>query len=38
MANEWDISELGRFAAMYRELFGELPSETVRHGRRSLAA
>lgn len=31
-ANEWGVGELGRFAGMYRELFGELPSETV--GRR----
>jgi hypothetical protein len=28
LANKWGVSELGRFAARYRELFGELPSET----------
>jgi AraC-like DNA-binding protein len=37
-ANEWGIGELGRFAGMYRELFGELPSETLRHGRRQAIA
>jgi AraC-like DNA-binding protein len=37
-ANLWGIGELGRFAGMYRELFGELPSETLRHGRRQAIA
>lgn len=27
-ANRWGVSELGRFAGQYRELFGELPSAT----------
>jgi AraC-like DNA-binding protein len=32
IANRWNISELGRFAAWYRDLFGELPSQTLaRH-------
>jgi AraC-like DNA-binding protein len=31
-ANRWNIRELGRFAAWYRDLFGELPSQTLaRH-------
>lgn len=30
MANRWGVGELGRFAGWYRELFGELPSETHR--------
>jgi len=28
LANKWGVAELGRFAAWYRGLFGELPSET----------
>lgn len=28
LANKWGIGELGRFAGWYRELFGELPSQT----------
>lgn len=28
LANNWEISELGRFSGWYRELFGELPSQT----------
>jgi AraC-like DNA-binding protein len=28
LANRWGVGELGRFAGWYRELFGELPSET----------
>jgi AraC-like DNA-binding protein len=34
VASLWGISELGRFAGEYRDLFGELPSETlarIRH-------
>jgi AraC-like DNA-binding protein len=33
VANQWGISELGRFAGWYRDLFGELPSETLRRNR-----
>lgn len=29
VANRWGIGELGRLAGWYRELFGELPSETL---------
>jgi AraC-like DNA-binding protein len=29
VANQWGISELGRFSGWYRDLFGELPSETL---------
>ncbi len=29
IANQWGISELGRMARRYRDLFGELPSETL---------
>jgi AraC-like DNA-binding protein len=28
LANKWGVGELGRFAGWYRELFGELPSQT----------
>ncbi|MFK8252898.1 AraC family transcriptional regulator [Ancylobacter terrae] len=36
IANHWGISELGRLAGWYRELFGELPSQTrERLGRAS---
>ena len=28
VANRWGLSELGRVAGLYRDLFGELPSET----------
>lgn len=32
VAHRWNIAELGRFAAWYRDLFGELPSQTlIRH-------
>lgn len=32
VAHRWNILELGRFAAWYRDLFGELPSQTLaRH-------
>ncbi|ABS65850.1 helix-turn-helix- domain containing protein AraC type [Xanthobacter versatilis] len=30
IANHWGISELGRLSGWYRELFGELPSQTRR--------
>jgi len=33
VANQWGISELGRFSGWYRELFGELPSETLAQRR-----
>ncbi len=29
VSNRWGISELGRMAARYRDLFGELPSQTL---------
>ena len=32
IANEWGFWHMGQFAADYRRHFGELPSETVRHG------
>lgn len=28
LANRWGVAELGRFAGWYRQLFGELPSQT----------
>lgn len=31
VANHWGISELGRMSGWYRELFGELPSDTHAH-------
>jgi AraC-like DNA-binding protein len=32
VAHRWNIPEMGRFAAWYRDLFGELPSQTLlRH-------
>lgn len=36
LANQWGISEVGRFAGRYKELFGELPSETQARSRRPL--
>ncbi|CRZ15801.1 AraC family transcriptional regulator [Mycolicibacterium neworleansense] len=30
LSNRWGISELGRMSARYRDLFGELPSQTRR--------
>jgi len=35
IAGRWGISELGRFAGWYRDLFGERPSETLARGRRN---
>jgi AraC family transcriptional regulator, ethanolamine operon transcriptional activator len=29
VATRWGFSELGRFSAQYRTMFGELPSSTV---------
>ena len=29
IANQWGISELGRMARRYRDLFGEFPSDTL---------
>lgn len=37
-ALEFGFSHLGRFAAEYRGLFGELPSETLARRRRRSAA
>ena len=36
-AHRWGIPELGRFAAWYRELFGELPSQTIARHNQSIA-
>ncbi len=33
LANQWGISELGRLSGWYREMFGELPSETLAMAR-----
>jgi AraC-like DNA-binding protein len=33
VASECGFGHLGRFASYYRQRFGELPSETVQHGR-----
>jgi AraC-like DNA-binding protein len=33
VANQWGIGELGRFSGWYRDLFGELPSETLAQRR-----
>jgi AraC-like DNA-binding protein len=32
-ANRWGVSELGRLSGWYRDLFGELPSKTLRQAR-----
>jgi AraC-like DNA-binding protein len=34
-ALRWNIAELGRFAGWYRELFGELPSQTLARHRQT---
>ncbi|MEO9778788.1 MAG: helix-turn-helix domain-containing protein [Sedimentitalea sp.] len=34
IANDWGMSDLGRMAGCYRELFGELPSTTLAKARR----
>ncbi len=36
VAMEMGFTEFGRFAGEYRRLFGELPSETLRRGRRGV--
>ncbi len=36
IANQWGITELGRFAGYYQGLFGELPSKTRARCRRLL--
>jgi len=33
IANHWGVSELGRFSGWYRDLFGELPSQTRKKPR-----
>ncbi|MEJ5018792.1 AraC family transcriptional regulator [Ochrobactrum vermis] len=33
IANNWGVSELGRFAKWYHDLFGELPSQTLKRSR-----
>jgi AraC-like DNA-binding protein len=38
IANYWGVSELGRFAAWYRDLFGERPSDTLRRRREQAAS
>lgn len=38
IASQWGIHEFGRLSRWYRELFGELPSETVLRRRASSAA
>jgi AraC-like DNA-binding protein len=37
VANQWGISELGRLSGWYRDLFGELPSETLAQRRPALS-
>lgn len=36
-AHRWNIAELGRLAAWYRDLFGELPSQTLARQHRVMA-
>ena len=35
IATDFGFAELGRFSVEYRKVFGESPSETLSHGRRS---
>jgi AraC-like DNA-binding protein len=35
VAHRWNIPEMGRFAAWYRDLFGELPSQTLMRRQQS---
>ncbi|QWW70264.1 helix-turn-helix domain-containing protein [Rhizobium sp. WYJ-E13] len=36
VANQWGVSELGRLAGWYREMFDELPSETLAQAQRTV--
>jgi AraC-like DNA-binding protein len=38
LSNRWGISELGRLSGWYRDLFGEMPSETLAQRRRDAAS
>jgi transcriptional regulator GlxA family with amidase domain len=38
VASQYGFFELGRFAGLYKEAFGETPSETIRLRRRGVAA
>jgi AraC-like DNA-binding protein len=33
IANRWGVTELGRFAGWYSDMFGERPSQTISHAR-----
>jgi len=38
LANRWGISELGRLSGWYRQMFGELPSETMASAKADVKA